>query len=95
MNSFTNMDADFGHVTIDDDNTPSTPSCGQPGQAVLNGLPAIGCGADFDKNLDAQLGYYSSENTDLQVSAIRLYIVLSPTNATTVRIGRRLSQCCL
>lgn len=65
---FTEMEADFGHVSASDDDAPATPSCGQPGQAVLNGLPAIGCGEDFDLNLDDKIGYYSADTPKMEVS---------------------------
>lgn len=65
------MDIDFGTIVPDADKEVAfdgASSCGSPAQNVLNGLPALACGADFDRRLDQQLTFYSDEIVGHEVS---------------------------
>ncbi|KAL1614919.1 hypothetical protein SLS54_009368 [Diplodia seriata] len=70
---YTNMDIDFGKIDYDtdaDNGTSSddgTASCGSPSSPFLDDLPAVDCGADFDKALDDALGYYAANGAGQQV----------------------------
>ncbi|KAK6069222.1 hypothetical protein SCUP515_09105 [Seiridium cupressi] len=66
---FSEMDADWGAITVDDTTSTSTSTgsstCSSPPASVISGLPAASCGNDFDSALDAALGYYSADETDI------------------------------
>jgi hypothetical protein len=65
---FSNLDADWGSIEVDDsDNTNGTSTCSGPPAATISGLPAAApCSNDFDALLDAALGYYSGEDSDIE-----------------------------
>lgn len=64
---FADMTVDFGDITVAAQPDPPEDACGSPSADTLHGLPAVACGADFDKTLDEKLGYYSSTTNDVQV----------------------------
>jgi hypothetical protein len=68
---FDDLGLDFGHISANattGSNTTASPYvCGSPANDTINGLPAVPCGAQFDKTLDDKLGYYSGADADLQV----------------------------
>lgn len=72
------MDIDFGTIIADAPEEPefSDTACGTPGQTVLNGLPALACGTDFDARLDEHLTFYSDAITGEEV-----------TNGKTIRVN--------
>lgn len=70
---FTNMDIDFGKIEVEEDPDDGTSSdddadtCGSPSSDFLDDLPAVSCGANFDKALDEALGFYAAGGADQQV----------------------------
>ncbi|KAF3006711.1 hypothetical protein E8E13_009234 [Curvularia kusanoi] len=67
---YNQMDIDFGKIELQNSTTNGTVSsddalsCGKPDSPFLDDLPAVACGASFDKALDDQLGYYAAGGDD-------------------------------
>lgn len=67
------LTADFGKIEYDEDADDGTTgsddadSCGSPSSSTLDDLPAVACGANFDKALDEALGYYSASRDGEQM----------------------------
>ena len=63
---FADLNIDFGNITTTAAPDQEEEACGSPSAESLHGLPAVGCGANFDKTLDDKLGYYSEGGRDVQ-----------------------------
>ncbi|KAJ9635082.1 hypothetical protein H2199_008568 [Coniosporium tulheliwenetii] len=70
---FEDIGIDFGNIqpsnSSSNSNSTAPAVCGSPSSSVVNGLPAVACGDDFDKILDEHLGFYSEGNTDAVLAA--------------------------
>ncbi|KAL2128665.1 hypothetical protein VTI74DRAFT_8854 [Chaetomium olivicolor] len=79
---FADMTIDFGNITTGGTQPDTSDNaCGSPSADTLHGLPAVACGADFDKTLDDKLGYYSSSNGDVQA----VLDLAAPTDGAAMR----------
>lgn len=66
---YSELGADWGAIDVEDSTasttTTSSSACSSPPASEISGLPAASCGTDFDSLLDSQLGFYSSDESDI------------------------------